>query len=135
MNPDNIEYGLINKKIGNNELCVNSIIDEFSSSGDRNLERCSDSLNKDWLNSYIAKQCKDKNSCHLDDLTIENMYNKAEGDVSEECDKEAYFFIQYACEVPEEFMEMRKVYGLAAGTIAVFIYLWTIIYFDYIQSV
>lgn len=30
---------------------------------------------------------------------------------------------------------MRKVYGLAAGTIAVFIYLWSIIYFDYIQSV
>lgn len=30
---------------------------------------------------------------------------------------------------------MRKVYGLLAGTIAVFIYLWTIIYFDYIQSV
>lgn len=63
------------------------------------------------------------------------MYKSAYKDVSPECDKEAYFFVQYACEVPEEYKTDRMVYGLAAGTIAVFIYLWTVIYFDYIQCV
>lgn len=133
INHNFIEYGLINREIDNNEICLNSVIEEQSKGA--HIEKCNDVLDKEWIDTYITKECEGKNVCHLDDLTIENMYNVAYGDVSDECNKAAYFFIQYACEVPEEFKQNRKVYGLAAGSIAVFIYLWTIIYFDYIQCV
>lgn len=63
------------------------------------------------------------------------VYNKPYADVSENCNKDAYFFIQYGCEVPADLKSNRMIYGLAAGAIAVFIYLWTVIYFDYLQCV
>ena len=44
-------------------------------------------------------------------------------------------FVQYICEIPEDRSAGRRVFGLAAGCIAVFIYLFSIVYFDYIACV
>lgn len=44
-------------------------------------------------------------------------------------------FVQYICEIPAERDANRKVFGLAAGSIAVFIYLFSVVYFDYINCV
>lgn len=75
INHKEIDYGIINKDVGNNEICSNSKVEELSKKD--NLEKCNDHLDKEWLDSYILKQCEGKNVCHLDDLTIDNLYNKA----------------------------------------------------------
>lgn len=43
--------------------------------------------------------------------------------------------MQYICEIPTKREDERKVFGLAAGCIAVFIYLFSVVYFDYISCV
>lgn len=61
INHNLIEYGLINRQVGNNELCANSVIDNLNEARDDKLERCTDSLDQEWLRSYIKKQCQGKN--------------------------------------------------------------------------
>lgn len=51
------------------------------------------------------------------------------------CGDESFFFIQAACELDVTQDPTRHVAGLIAGSIIVFIYLFTIVYFDYIKSV
>lgn len=54
---------------------------------------------------------------------------------TEICGDESTFFLQAACELDVTQDPTRHVGGLIAGSIIVFIYLFTIVYFDYIKSV
>lgn len=54
---------------------------------------------------------------------------------SDKCDGNSNLFVQYICEIPQERDANRRVFGLAAGSIAVFIYLFSVVYFDYIACV
>lgn len=52
-----------------------------------------------------------------------------------QCGTKAYFFMQAPCLVQSKFGSTRQIEGLVVGCIAVFIYLFTLIYFDYIRCV
>lgn len=51
------------------------------------------------------------------------------------CGDLSYFYAQIPCTIPKQHTTIRKVFGLLIGCIAVFIYLFTVVYFDYISSV
>lgn len=55
INPDYIDYGLINKEVNNNDFCLNSAIDAFTADQENDIERCTDSLDKDAIDAYIKK--------------------------------------------------------------------------------
>lgn len=52
-----------------------------------------------------------------------------------QCGEEAYFFFQIPCVTPAAEHEPREMNGLIIGCIGVFIYLFVIIYIDYVKSV
>lgn len=57
-------------------------------------------------------------------------------DASGECGKDAFFYIQAPCILPETagHMDQRQLFGLTTACTAVFIYLFTIVYFDYVKT-
>lgn len=48
---------------------------------------------------------------------------------------DATFFLQGACTIEPTQASMRKIFGLVSGCLSVFVYLFVIIYFDYVKSV
>jgi hypothetical protein len=55
--------------------------------------------------------------------------------VSDQCGDEAFVYVQMPCLIEEVDAQSRRLFGLKAGCIAVFIYLFTVVYYDYIKSV
>ena len=53
----------------------------------------------------------------------------------EQCSNGGYFFIQYLCLMPESRISARQCLGLGLSCLAVFLYFFSVIYFDYIDTV
>lgn len=51
------------------------------------------------------------------------------------CGADAYLFIQVPCKIPESKVQLRTICGLLIGCIGVFIYLFVLVFIDYIKSV
>jgi len=51
------------------------------------------------------------------------------------CGPDAYIFVQIPCIVPPEYVKHRQVMGLTVGCVVVFIYLFTLVFIDYVKSV
>jgi hypothetical protein len=52
-----------------------------------------------------------------------------------ECGNTATFYAQVPCKIPADMASDRKVDGLMFGSLTVFVYLFVLIYFDYIKCV
>jgi hypothetical protein len=52
-----------------------------------------------------------------------------------QCGQDALFFLQAPCLVDPASANIRQVYGLVGASLAVLIYLFTVVYFDYVKSV
>ena len=52
-----------------------------------------------------------------------------------QCGEDAYLFVQAPCLVPKQLLERRALNGLFIGCIGVFIYLFVLVYIDYVKSV
>lgn len=52
-----------------------------------------------------------------------------------QCSEKSLFFVQYACLTPEKDQGTRRTYGLAIACLSVFVYLFIIVYIDYIKAV
>lgn len=51
------------------------------------------------------------------------------------CGPDSYLFLQIPCLVPSEKVKGREVLGLMVGCVAVFIYLFTLVFIDYVKSI
>ena len=56
-------------------------------------------------------------------------------DVSQKCGDEAFVYVQAPCLIDSSKGAERRLFGLVVGCVAVFIYLFTVVYYDYIKSV
>lgn len=95
---------------------------------------CSSLLKYDELKSRFNKGCNGKEHC---DFSLADIVNPS-GDLTAKdgiCGSDAYLFIQAPCIVPVEHMKTRWVAGLTVGCIGVFIYLFVLVYIDYIKSI
>lgn len=53
----------------------------------------------------------------------------------DDCKGDAYFFLQVQCTIPEEKIHSRKLIELLLSSIGIFIYLFVLIFVDYIKAV
>jgi len=51
------------------------------------------------------------------------------------CGDNAYVFVQVGCIIPDSLTTTRRIFGLFIGCVGVFIYLFTVVYYDYIKTV
>ena len=51
------------------------------------------------------------------------------------CTSESFAYVQAPCLIPTAQMKTRLLYGLVGGCIAVFLFLYSTVYFDYIKTV
>jgi len=51
------------------------------------------------------------------------------------CGENSYVYIQYPCLIPDWQGSERKIFGLISGCLVVFVYLFVVIFFDYIKCV
>jgi hypothetical protein len=94
---------------------------------------CSSYLKFDQLKSSFKKKCDGKESC---EFPLTGLVNPADVTVDDGvCGKDAYLFVQAPCIIPKEKMGTRLIAGLVVGCIGVFIYLFMLVYIDYIKSI
>ena len=80
----------------------------------------------------VACQNMGNNTCQL---KFEDNKFLSEDKVTKQCNDRSFFFIQMSCVVPPEMVAGRLLFGLFAGCVGVFIYLFCVVYFDYIKCV
>ena len=51
-----------------------------------------------------------------------------------ECGRGAFFYVQVPCTIPQDQAVDRKLFGLLTGCITILIYLFVVVYFDYLKS-
>lgn len=78
-----------------------------------------------------------KNRCNMPLLYIMNpQFNGSASTLNDgECGDDAYFFLQVPCLFPPGQYVWRQLVGLGVSTWAVFVYFFTLTYFQYIQCV
>lgn len=80
-------------------------------------------------------ECKNTTNCNVE-WTSENIFKpEFSFEPNGFCGEQASLFIQYRCLIDKDLFTKRKIYGLFIACQSVFVYLFIIIYFDYIATV
>mmetsp|Transcript_5223 Transcript_5223/g.8085 ORF Transcript_5223/g.8085 Transcript_5223/m.8085 type:complete len:884 (-) Transcript_5223:266-2917(-) len=94
---------------------------------------CSDRIDEGGLYLQLKTKCHGKNKC---EIKIDDLYAYTQSvSADHECGDDALFFLQAPCNIDPDTVNMRQVGGLVGASLAVLIYLFTVVYFDYIKSV
>lgn len=137
---DNAVFGVMNQHIENKAYCtnenaefINALNTPIEIDGEtRKMVNCTQYLDQSAISKKL-EVCRGSSEC---ELSFEGLYSSSFSyDPNGECGDNANFFIQVPCKLPEEAGANRTMFGLLAGCVAVFIYLFTVVYFDYIKSV
>ena len=104
----------------------------------RHIQNCSEQLDYEKTSKLVQERCEDQPVCHIPigENILRPQYKGSlrEGEQSE-CDENAYFFMQAPCLYPSTEVVWREIVGLAVSCWAVFIYFFTLTFFQYIQCV
>ena len=96
---------------------------------------CTAQLDTDATRATLMTNCNNKTTCDiaigLSDLTW--LSGTAPSD-SSDCGTQAYMYAQVGCEIESNLTKERRIFGLMIGCIGVFVYLFTIVYYDYIKD-
>lgn len=100
-------------------------------------KNCSKFVEGDKLKHQIQRECKGKGTC---EVSLIGMTDAKFGESKlllkdAACGDNSMFFIQVPCLIDPAQRDARYLRGLIVGSLCVFIYLFTIIYIDYIKSV
>ena len=124
-------FGLISSEISQTNFCLEKAIWDVPAY--KNFEKCTDVLDKKAVRAeLVACQNMGNNTCQL---KFEDNKFLSEDKVTKQCNDRSFFFIQMSCVVPPEMVAGRLLFGLFAGCVGVFIYLFCVVYFDYIKCV
>jgi len=150
-----MKLGVISSQVTNQIYCEPESFDAYVKSEKKfttadPFTNCTSNLALDVLTEKINTDCDNKTSCNIP-LLSENLYSneyfpytkpystedksKVDAFNKGHCGHHSAFFIQYPCLIPQKFKEDRKLYGLFIGCITVFIYLFVLVYLDYIKCV
>jgi len=110
---------------------ADTLVDQLKA--DDNIKNCSSYIDTTRLQSQLDSKCQGKQKCEID---ISDLYKSGSGiDSGNQCGNDALFFLQAPCLVEPSQSNLRQVIGLVGASLAVLIYLFTVVYFDYIKSV
>ena len=139
----------MSKKLDLSYYCSEDAI-RASKTNDK-YDKCTGMMNLEFVHNQL-QECKAKfkenpeenTGCSIK-LDYDNIYTRT----SDHCDDEGIFYLQTPCIIPEkadlagkslkerEFTnkEIRQIFGLMVGCLAVFVYMFVVIYIDYIKQV
>jgi hypothetical protein len=95
---------------------------------DNKVSNCSKSTDLVEFKKRLTTSCHLKNSCKVDITGLQTGSN-------EECGDNAFVFIQVPCEIERNYAKERLIFGLFVGCSTVFIFLYTVVFFDYVKTV
>jgi len=136
------KFGVMSSQISQKVYCEESAI--WKKTDINSTTNCTALLDEAAIWKQL-KKCDDKISCKIDfqDTNKNTLLFKSTSDSSVSalfsksgnCGDQAYFYAQVPCTIPTSHTTIRKIFGLLIGCVAVLIYLFTVVYFDYIKSV
>ena len=102
-------------------------------------ETCSGYMDKVKMYQRIIEQCYNKKECTISTLDWYKPETPASirelKDDKNICNSHAQVYLQMPCLIPEDQTTDRRIFGLFAGCTVCFIYLFTVVYFDYVMTV
>lgn len=134
MNDKDFKFGIMANDITNSIYCTEEAI--WADTANKDRFNCTDHMDIDAMRQSIVDQCSGKPNCTVQTSTWYN--SNTPSDIHLEtgvCGDDATFYLQAACLIPEKEASIRKIFGLVCGCLCVFVYLFVIIYFDYVKSV
>ena len=126
---NSIVFGVISSDTTSKKYCHQDALD--INNKNFNHKSCSSLINKKKLKDRLVKECDGKNNCQISTRQIMN--SKIEED--DVCGDDAYLFVQAPCKFHENERIQRQVSGLLIACIGVMIYLFCLIFFDYIKCI
>jgi hypothetical protein len=109
---------------------------KIDKSGKSSLIKCSDALDKDLLLKRMKGEVDGEDNCHLKKECEVNILGLLKDKTHEDqCGDNAFIFIQLPCEIEKSKAEERQIFGLAVGCIVVFVFLYIIVFLDYIRTI
>ena len=90
------------------------------------------------MRSTLNTTCNGKTTCDLpiglSDLAWQGGQANAPS-AGGVCGSQAYMYAQVGCVIDSQYTVERRIFGLLIGCIGVFVYLFTVVYYDYIKAV
>ena len=143
---DNIDFGVMSEEITEPFFCEESAIwnSEQYKNKTNTITHCTDHIDKAGLMTQFKNSCRFANGtakihCMID-FSLDNLYSSVTRQNSTfqkkgNCGGQATFYAQVPCLIPKELVTARKIDGLMFGSLTVFVYLFVVIYFDYIKCI
>ena len=101
----------------------------FNAEKDSKNANCTSTLDQTAFSKRIKDACHLKSSCSF------NIQGLQKAGSSSECGDEAFVYVQAQCEIDRKYTKDRFGFGLLVSCISVFVYLYTLVYFDYLKTV
>lgn len=131
---DNLMFGVINQNTDTKIFCTEKAI--WAANDVKSVHNCTSNVDEHAFKNQIKTMCTDKKTCNLD---ITNMFTQSTPASitggSGACNKDAFVYVQTPCLIPEKLRTERRIFGLIISCIGVFVYLFTVVYFDYVKTV
>ena len=134
-----IPYGVMSAEMSDKIYCKEEAIWDHSEND--GLEKCSDYIDYTYIDTQLKDKCGGKKGCTLNFGDI-HTYGQAGSDfklyksgvtIPTECLNDAVFFIQTPCEIDHNNIVAKQEKGLLIACIAVFIYQFVSVYFDFVK--
>lgn len=129
----NVLFGIINRETDTKIFCTEESI---WANNPKTLANCTADVDEASFKAQIKSKCTGKTHCKLDTTKMFKAGTPASlTSGSGACNEDAFVYLQTPCLISDDLQTERRVFGLLAGCISVFVYLYTVAYFDYIKTV
>jgi hypothetical protein len=126
-----INVGIISQMADKKVYCMEPKEGVWEEEKNNNISKCTDSFKSDKFLKTIKDNCVGKEECE-----VEISKNLLLAGAPDDCtNDEAFVYVQLPCLISHEKNASRLTRGLIAGCLTVFVYLYTVVYFDYCSTV
>jgi len=125
---ESAQIGMMSSEIEMKTSCTEQSIWDQPEHADGAITNCSATMDIESFKTTLEETCHGKKSCRV------NIEDLQPAGTSDNCGDEAYVFVQLPCEIPEDESASRKIQGLVVASVGVLVYLFTVVYYDYIKS-
>jgi hypothetical protein len=128
------KFGVMTSQIKEKIFCREEAI--WKEDHHKGFVNCTALVDFDRVNTYLSQQCDQQKTCNV---VLPYVYREDPPDKSwlqpdGQCGRGAFFYVQVPCTIPQDQAVDRKLFGLLTGCITILIYLFVVVYFDYLKS-
>lgn len=134
LNSSLFHFGVVSTKAMQKNACNEWAVFNNKVEEDTTFSSCSKFLNPRAFKEAFAKKCDKASSCKVE-FDPKEMF-LAGVEKFPECNTEkAYLYARVPCLIGKESWNQRMIYCLIGSSLSVFVFLYTLVYFDYIKTV